>query len=33
MDIVYLLLAATFWLATLGLAAGLDRLQTHKVGS
>jgi hypothetical protein len=33
MDIVYLALAATFWLATVGFAAGCERLQAHKVAS
>lgn len=31
MDIVYLILAATFWLAIVGLAVGCERLQPHKV--
>lgn len=31
MDIVYLIVAATLWLATVGLAAGCERLQPHKV--
>lgn len=33
MDIVYLILAAALWLATLGLAAGCERLQLHKGAS
>ena len=33
MDIVYLTLAAALWLATIGLAAGCERLQLHKVAS
>lgn len=33
MDIVYLFLAATFWLVTIGLAAGCERLQPHKVAA
>lgn len=33
MDVVYLTLAATFWLATVGFAAGCERLQAHKVAS
>ncbi len=31
MDIVYLVLAAALWLAAIGLAAGCERLQPHKV--
>lgn len=33
MDIAYLIVAATCWLAAVGLAAGLERLQTRQVGS
>ncbi len=33
MDIVYLILAAMFWLVTAGLAAGCERLQPHKAAS
>jgi hypothetical protein len=31
MDIVYLLAAATFWVAVVGLAIGCERLQARKV--
>jgi hypothetical protein len=31
MDIIYLLTAATFWLAVAGLGMGCERLQARKV--
>ncbi len=33
MDIVYLIVAATVWLAVVGLAAGCERLQPHPVSA
>jgi hypothetical protein len=33
MDIVYLLAAATFWVAVVGLTYGCARLQARKAGS
>lgn len=33
MDIVYLIVAAMLWLATVGLTIGCERLQVHKVAS
>lgn len=33
MDIVYLIVAVTLWLATVGLTIGCERLQPHKVAS
>ncbi len=33
MDLVYLIAAAALWLAAVGLAAGCERLQTHKVAA